>query len=298
MTTPVALTTAVAASLDAGVRSSHRVSGGDINDAYRFELADSTVVFVKSHPSAPAGMYHAEAAGLDWLRDGEVRVPEVLAVIDPGVDAAPPARLLVLEWIESASPAADHDEALGRGLAALHLAGARHFGNAGDVAPRDNFIGSLPQCNAPHDGWPSFYAAERIEPLVRRAIDAGTLPTDTRGRFDRFCAGLPRWCGPAEAPARLHGDLWGGNAMTDERGAPVLVDPAVYGGHREMDLAMMQLFGGFTARVFDAYDEAHPRADGHQERVALHQLYPLLVHLVLFGASYAQPVLRALARYE
>ena len=107
-------------------------------------------------------------------------------------------------------------------------------------------------------------------------------------------ARLPQRCGPAEPPARLHGDLWGGNLLTDEHGAPVLIDPAVYGGHREVDLAMMQLFGGFSARVFDAYHEAHPLAPGWRERAPLYQLYPLLVHVNLFGGSYLGGVRRAL----
>ena len=109
-----------------------------------------------------------------------------------------------------------------------------------------------------------------------------------------MCARLPELCGPAEPPARLHGDLWGGNAIADEHGEPVLIDPAVYGGHREIDLAMMRLFGGFGARCFAAYDEAYPLADGHAERVALYQLYPLLVHVNLFGGGYVASVERVL----
>ena len=109
---------------------------------------------------------------------------------------------------------------------------------------------------------------------------------------------LDELCGPPEHPARLHGDLWGGNAMTAADGAPVLVDPAAYGGHREVDLAMMRLFGGFSERVFAAYAEAHPLADGHEERVALYQLYPLLVHVLLFGGAYVRSAQRALRAYS
>jgi fructosamine-3-kinase len=108
---------------------------------------------------------------------------------------------------------------------------------------------------------------------------------------------MPDLCGPEEPPARLHGDLWSGNAIADRAGAPVLVDPAVYGGHREVDLAMMRLFGGFSERVFAAYDEAFPRAPGHEERVALHQLTPLLVHVLLFGGGYVRQTMRAVERY-
>jgi len=117
-----------------------------------------------------------------------------------------------------------------------------------------------------------------------------------RQGFDRLFRVLEELCGPAEPPARLHGDLWGGNLLCDDRGAPCLIDPAVYGGHREIDLAMMRLFGGFGGRVFDAYDEAWPLADGHQERMSLYQLYPLMVHVNLFGGSYGGSVEAALDR--
>ncbi|HEY8923631.1 MAG TPA: fructosamine kinase family protein, partial [Polyangia bacterium] len=127
------------------------------------------------------------------------------------------------------------------------------------------------------------------------ALDAGVAPASLGRQLDRLCARLDTLVGPPEPPARLHGDLWGGNSMVDERGSPSLIDPAVYGGHREVDLAMMRLFGGFGPRVFDAYDESYPLADGHEERVALYQLYPLLVHVNLFGGSYVGAVSSALA---
>ena len=117
------------------------------------------------------------------------------------------------------------------------------------------------------------------------------------GDFERLFRVLPELVGEAEEPARLHGDLWSGNLHVDEQGAPCLIDPAVYGGHREVDLAMMRLFGGFSARVFSAYDEAFPLAPGHAERVPLYQLYPLLVHVNLFGGSYLDAVRRALSAY-
>src|SRR5204862_1227715 len=141
------------------------------------------------------------------------------------------------------------------------------------------------QSNAPAATWSDFYQRRRLEPQVRRAAEAGLVGPALRRAFDRLFTRLPELVGPAEPPARLHGDLWGGNAMADEQGAPVIFDPAVYGGHREVDLAMMRLFGGFGRRVFDAYAEVYPLAPGHEERVALYQLYPLLVHVNLFGGS-------------
>ncbi len=260
------------------------VAGGDINRAYAATLATGATVFVKTHEDAPAGMYAREAEGLIWLRAASaLRVPEVLATDD---------RLLALEWIEPGSRRADFDQALGRGLAALHRTGAPSFG-----LDHDNFIGNLPQANAPLARWSEFYRTRRLEPLVARARGRGLLDARTLASFDRLYAELDELVGPDEPPARLHGDLWSGNVHVDERGHPVLIDPAVYGGQREIDLAMLQLFGAPSARLFSAYDEVYPRAPGHTERVALYQLYPLLVHVNLFGKSYVSQLSRALARY-
>jgi fructosamine-3-kinase len=196
---------------------------------------------------------------------------------------------VVLEWIETGAPRSDHDEQLGRGLAALHRSGAGGFG-----FEEDNFIGRLHQSNTRHASWASFYAEERIGAQVRLGRKSQRLPAQVAAGLDELLLELPSLCGPEEPPARLHGDLWAGNALVDAAGAPCIIDPAVYGGHREMDLAMMRLFGGFSARVFEAYEEAWPLAPGHRERIDLYQLYPLLVHVNLFGGSYVGSVERAL----
>jgi fructosamine-3-kinase len=278
----------VGAAAGSPVAGSSGVAGGDINRAERMALADGRELFVKHRQGAPAGMYAAEAAGLAWLAEpAALRTPAVVAVGDER-----PPRFLALEWIQRGGPAPGHDEALGRGLAALHLAGPAAFGLADD-----NFIGSLPQRNGRADSWPDFYAERRLEPMARAAVDAGALPAQFLDGLERLRPRLADLCGPPEPPARLHGDLWGGNAMTDAAGAPVLIDPAAYGGHREVDLAMMRLFGGFSAAVFAAYAEAHPLAAGHQDRVELYQLYPVLVHVVLFGGGYARSAERILSRY-
>ena len=276
------------AAAGSAVVGSATAAGGDINRAERMTLADGRELFVKHREGAPAGMYAAEAAGLAWLAEpSALRTPAVVAVGDER-----PPRFLALEWIPRGSPAAGHDEALGRGLAALHRAGSPAFGLADD-----NFIGSLPQRNGLADSWPAFYGERRLEPLARMAADAGALPAEFLAGLERLRARLPDLCGPPEPPARLHGDLWGGNAMAGPDGAPVLIDPAVYGGHREIDLAMMRLFGGFSRAVFDGYAEAHPLAPGHEDRAELYQLYPVLVHVVLFGGGYARSAERILRRY-
>jgi fructosamine-3-kinase len=270
------------------VRSS-AVSGGSINDAYRIELANGERWFVKSNAHADASMFPTEARGLEWLRDaGCLRVPEVRAVSE----GSEPARYIVLELIEPGRPTAAFDDELGRRLAALHDRSPPGFG-----LDHDNFIGSLPQTNAPLPTWAEFYRARRLEPQLRRACDSGRASYAMRRGFDRLFGRLEELVGPPEPPSRLHGDLWGGNLHVDERGEPCLIDPAAYGGHREVDLAMMRLFGGFSERVFAAYDEAHPLAEGAETRVALYQLYPLMVHVNLFGGSYATSVERALRRY-
>jgi len=273
------------------VAGARAVGGGDINHAEAVTLADGRRLFVKTNPREPTGMFAAEARGLAWLAEaGALRVPGVLAH---------GRGFLALELVEPPRggvprpPTRDFDERLGRGLAALHRFGAPRFG-----LDHDNFVGRLEQDNgaAPAPGWAAFYRARRLEPQLRLAVDGGLASPRMRSGFERLFAELPSLVGPEEPPSRLHGDLWGGNLLVDGAGQPCLCDPAVYGGHREIDLAMMRLFGGFGARAFAAYDEAWPLASGHAERVPLYQLYPLMVHVDLFGGSYVRQVETVLDR--
>jgi fructosamine-3-kinase len=266
------------------------VSGGDINDAFCAISAGGRRLFVKTHSAALPEVFLREAEGLAWLAEAKaLRLPEVIAASD--ADARGPA-CLVLEYIERGRPGAHYDERLGRGLAALHRYGAPRFGH--DVS---NYLATLAQDNTQSDDWPEFYAWKRLAPLAERATQRGVLPAAVASRVRRLCEQMARFTGDAEPPARLHGDLWGGNALAAASGEPVLIDPAVYAGHREIDLAMMRLFGGFSPRVFEAYEEAYPRAAGHEERVALYQVYPLLAHVNLFGSSYVAQLDRALRHY-
>ena len=270
----------LAAAVGAKVATATAVSGGDINDAYRVELDASParrVVFVKTHARAPAGMFAAEAHGLEWLRTGALRVPRVIAVGDA---------FLALEWLEVGAKGRGFDEALGRGLAALHRTSVPAFG-----LDRPNYLATLRQDNAPTDDGVAFWIEQRVRPLCTRAIAAGAMP-DVHTKLDALRARPDRF-GPPEPPARLHGDLWWGNVIAVD-GAPAIIDPAVYGGHREVDLAMLALFGGVSPTLVGAYAEAHPLADGWRERVALWQLYPLAAHAVLFGGGYGAQVARTL----
>jgi fructosamine-3-kinase len=311
---PPALAAAVARAAGAEVTGGSRASGGSINEAWALELAGGGRAFVKTRADAAPGEYATEAAGLRWLAEADaVALPEVLAVGD-----GDGPRFLALEWIDAGRLDAAGEEELGRGLAALHAAGAPDFGApppgapAPDVppqaaaapdaataaAPRAPLrIGELSLPNDPAADWPTFYARCRLEPLVALCRQRGTLSASGARAVERVCERIGDLAGPAERPARLHGDLWGGNVLAGADGRAWLIDPAAYGGHREVDLAMLRLFGAPSERVFAAYDEAAPLADGHRERVELWQLFPLLVHAALFGGSYGASVERAAVRY-
>ncbi len=237
------------------------------------------VVVKRGHaPGATA----AEAAGLRWLAaTGTVPVPVVRSQDDD---------TLVIDRVPAGRPTPAAAERFGRGLARLHAAGAPAFGSPPPEGPADAWIGLAPMANVPAGDWASWYASDRVLPYVRRAVDAGTLDASEAALFERACARIPA---SAEPPARLHGDLWTGNVLWDGREA-WLIDPAAHGGHRETDLAMLHLFGcPHLDRVIAAYDEAAPLADGWRDRIGLHQLFPLLVHTVLFGRSYAGRALAA-----
>lgn len=278
---------AVADALGSKVESEQAVGGGSINEAFACTLGDGRAVFVKANPGSDPRMFPCEARGLAWLEAADaIRLPKVLAVNAAG--AGEP--FLVLEMLVAGRRRKDYDELLGRGLAQLHLAGAESFGFT-----EDNFLATLDQDNTVSGDWPSFYARQRLEPLVRAAISAGHVGPGWLDEFEPLFERMAEVTGPAEPPARLHGDLWSGNLHADQTGTPVLIDPAVYGGHREIDLAMLRLFGSPSRRFFDAYNEAYPLAPGHEQRVELYQLYPLLAHVNLFGRSYVGSTESALA---
>jgi fructosamine-3-kinase len=262
------------------VRGAASVSGGCINHGMRVELADGPV-FVKHNADAPPGLFAAEARGLDALRaaaDGLV-VPRALAWAE--AEGGAPA-WLALEWLEPSRRAPDFAERLGRGLAALHRAGR----DDGWGWMEDNFIGPLPQENAPAASWAEFWRTRRLEPQLALARRAGRMPGKA-AEWDRLMDRLPELLAPAEAdgPSLLHGDLWGGNVLAAP-GGPALIDPAVYRGHREADLAMTELFGGFGDAFHAAYREAWPLQPGYPARRAIYQVWYLLIHVNLFGGGY------------
>jgi len=267
------------------------VRGGDVAIAYAVDLADDRKVFAKTHPGAPPEFFSTEAIGLRWLREaglgaGLVSVPEVLAVSDT------PPNHLVLEWITEGRAGRGSDGALGAGLAHLHRAGAPSFGRADRRT-----TGSRGLPNEPCATWAEFYATNRLLPLARLARDGAALPGTSIDALVGLAADLDRFDVGREPPARLHGDLWGGNRLVDVDGRNWLVDPAAHGGHREFDLAMMRLFGGFGPACFAAYAEVAPLAPGWEERVPLHQIAPLVVHAIKFGGGYVAASIAAISRY-
>lgn len=249
-------------------------------------LDDGRTVVVKAVDGA--GAVRAEAAGLRWLAAaGAVRIPVV-----HGHDE----RRLVVDRVPQGPPGVAAADRFGRELAALHAAGAPAFGAAPPGGPEEAYIGLAPMRNAVGSDWPSWYAEHRVLPYLRRAVDDGTVTGDEAADVERACERLPGLAGPAEPPARLHGDLWNGNVLWGEDGHVHLIDPAAHGGHRETDLAMLRLFGcPHLERITAAYEDSAPLADGWAGRVGLHQLFPLLVHAVLFGRGYAEQAL-AVAR--
>lgn len=263
------------------------VHGGDINDAYQVET-DAGVYFVKANTAERyPNMFAIEAAGLELLRS--VLRGNVPAVV--GVHTIGAQQFLVLPFIHSSTPQQNYWERFAHLLAAMHGEQGAAFGLG-----YANYIGSLPQVNTPMDVWADFYVQNRLQPLLVRAFGDGAITADALRRIERVFPVLERELSEGY-PALLHGDLWSGNVMCDGAGEPVLIDPAVYYGHREMDLAMMRLFGGFPDVVFDAYDTILPPDAGRADRVPLYQLYPLMVHVCLFGGSYTDRVLGIVRRY-
>ena len=258
------------------------LSGGDVCRVERADLADGRRVVIKTHRSPRPDFFTTEAVDLQWLDAAEaVAVPDVLAVSD-----TPGGAFLALEWIEATGTPAG-DGRFGAQLADLHLSGADCFGRSDGRLTTSHGLG-----NRPTDTWAEFFATQRLEPLLAKAFAHGL---DERiGRdLDRVIDRLELLVGDPEPPARLHGDLWAGNRLVDASGASWLIDPACLGGHREFDLAMMQLFGGFSDRELATYGDVHPLAEGWSERVALHQLPPLLSHAIKFGGSYVAALDRA-----
>ena len=272
--------------LGTAVVATSPVAGGDIATATRLRLSSGQTALMKTLPHAPEGFFEAEAAGLRWLAEveGGVPVPEVLAAASDCV---------VVEWVEQSSKTpVEAAVSFGQQLAATHAAGADGWG-----LDHDGFIGRLPLPNKTADSWPEFYAVRRVLPYLKLARDRGSI-SETDAAAVEAVVGKLTGLLPDEAPARLHGDLWNGNCLWGQDLAIHVIDPAAHGGHRELDLAMLHLFGlTHLPRVMAAYDEAQPLAEGWEDRLGIHQLFPLLVHACMFGGGYGARAGTVAARY-
>lgn len=272
--------------LDAAVVATSPVAGGDVATATRLRLSNGQTALMKTLPHAPEGFFEAEAAGLRWLAevDGGVPLPEVLAAASD---------CLVLAWVEqSAKTPVEAATTFGQQLAVTHAAGAAGWG-----LDHDGFIGRLPLPNRTADSWPEFYAVRRVLPYLKLARDRGAITEPDAAAVEAVVGRLTELV-PAEEPARLHGDLWNGNCLWSQDLAVHVIDPAAYGGHREVDLAMLHLFGlPHLPRVMAAYQDVAPLADGWEDRLGVHQLFPLLVHACMFGGGYGARAGTVAGRY-
>ncbi len=270
--------------LGASVIATAPVAGGDIGTAYKLRLSTGRTAFLKTMTGAPPGFFEREAAGLRWLAEAAgAATPDVLGVDD---------EMLVLGWVETAKPGTDAAAGFGRALAHTHGAGAATYG-----ADEDGYIGRLPMHNKPLDSWAEFYVERRITPYLRVARDKGLVGASDAETVEQAAAKAADIV-PEEPPARLHGDLWNGNVLWSADRGVTIIDPAAYAGHREVDLAMLALFGlPQLPHVMAAYHEASPLADGWEDRLGFHQLFPLLVHACLFGGGYGARAASVARRY-
>lgn len=263
------------------------VSGGSINHAFRIETGEGEYFVKYNHAQRFPGMFQKEAKGLRLLREpGVIAVPEVLLTGEAGEHA-----FLLLEYVDSAREERDFWDDFGKNLAALHAVKADRFG-----LDHDNYMGSLYQYNNFHDDWTEFFVVERLERQVKLAREEGKIGRSDVSGFGRLYRRLGEIFPPVK-PSLIHGDLWSGNFMTDSHGRACLIDPAVYYGHPEIDIAMSTLFGGFSSRFYEYYNRYNPLEKGWEQRLDIYNLYPLMVHVNLFGGGYLHSVRRVLKRF-
>lgn len=261
------------------------ITGGSINTAILIKTNHGR--YFAKYNKHQNSIFKKEAENLKLLQATRtIQVPQVISEFSyEDLD------FLLLEYIESGSPHYEFWRDLGFGLAHLHKNHQESFG-----LEFDNYIGTIPQTNTATDNWIDFFIHHRIEPLLKLAIDSGKADIYLVEKFESLYKKLPEIF-PVERPSLLHGDLWGGNIMSSEDGDPIVYDPATYYGHREMDIAMSRLFGGFESEFYDSYNEIYPLEKNWEQRVAICNLYPLLVHVNLFVGSYIQSIKNIVNRY-
>ena len=266
----------------------HSVFGGDINKAYKI-ITGTTPLFVKVNDAAfSRDMFEKEAKGLKTLKDtGHLNVPDVV-----DIKTQDKYTVLVLQWIEPGNRNKTTNGDIARQLSNLHNSKNDYFGLS-----YDNYLGTLNQINGFEENWLDFYFKNRIEYQIQLAIDSGLMGKHIIAKVDKMFSSIAKDY-PVVIPSLLHGDLWGGNYMIAINGKAVFIDPAIYYGYREMDIAMMKLFGGFDKEVFDLYNESMPLDYDWQSRLCFHQLYYILAHVNLFGGGYVNSAVKIIEYYS
>lgn len=269
------------------VLSHSHIGGGSINAALKVETNKGTFFVKHNSKHLYPAMFEKEARGLKLLRDtGAIEVPEAVTFGDIEEDS-----FLVLHYIESGIKTRNFWDEFAKNLAALHRNTSEKFG-----LDHDNYIGSLKQLNYWENTWADFFREQRLEVQIKMARDSSLINKNIISAFERFYSRINEIF-PDEPPSLIHGDLWSGNFMVGEKGEPIIIDPAVYYGHREMDLAMSQLFGGFSNDFYTSYNKYFALEKGWQKRMDYCNLYPLLVHVNLFGGSYVASVKSIISRF-
>ena len=263
------------------------VGGGCINQCYQLQI-NNQYYFIKCNKAQLLDMFDKEHDGLIALaKYSEINVPRAI-----NIGTVEGNSYLLMEFVPSSTPNHSYWEKLGEGLSNMHQQTAEQFG-----WKSDNYIGRLPQSNRFHEDWIEFFIQERLNFQIKLARDAHLLPTEVLVGLERICQSLDQHLND-ESPSFLHGDLWSGNIMTGPEGEPWLVDPAVYYGNREIEMAFTTLFGGFDEKFYQAYNHSFPLVNGYRDRFDIYNLYPLLVHLNLFESGYLANIKQIVRRYS
>lgn len=272
--------------LGEAIKSINSISGGDINDVYKIITNQNTYVLKVNRKDLFSKMFKKEKLGLETLARASVKTPKVILSFSDAEH-----QYLLLEFMEEKEINSIFWKNFAKDLAKIHSTTSKYFG-----LDHSNYIGSLHQDNSEKNTWETFFIENRIKPLVKIAFDRNRLDRNHLNHFGNLYAQLNEIL-PKEKPSLLHGDLWGGNLMKGKNQTPVFIDPAIYFGHREMDIAMTQLFGGFDNSYLGHYNEIFPMENGWEKRIKIYNLYPNLVHLILFGRSYLGGIERVIRQF-
>lgn len=263
------------------------ISGGDTNKSYVLQSEEGNFFMKTNSTKEFPGMLREEAKGLKSIEETHtLRTPKIIKIDDSGNE-----QYLILELISKGEANEEIWENFGKSLASMHKIPQPFFGFSSD-----NYVGRLPQKNTKASTWGEFYAQYHLQPLIKKLTDMNALTNQEVRAAENFYQQIDDIF-PKETPSLVHGDLWSGNFLISDTGDPVVLDPAVYYGHREMDLGMTRLFGGFSVDFYEGYNSKYPLEKGWEVRIPYTQLYPLLVHSILFGNYYLDEVKSILSEF-